>query len=363
MVSIRLVEVSKVYGRVRALDRVSLEVREGELFTILGPSGCGKTTLLRVVAGFEIPEEGRVFFGDQDVTFLKPYMRNTAMVFQNYALWPHMTVFENVAYGLRIRKKQLRLSDEEIEHRVREALKLVRLEGLEDRYPLQLSGGQQQRVALARALVVEPEVLLLDEPLSNLDAKLRLEMREEIKRIQSSLRITAIYVTHDQEEAMSLADRIAVMNKGRVLQVGTPREIYSKPSNLFVATFIGRSTYLAGEVVEVAGYRVKLRVDGQLVEGSLTPGYSVKEGERAVAIMKTEDFSVGESGNTLEGVVEMTMFIGMFNQVKVRVGNQRVTALLDPSLDIQPGRRLKLSIRPSDVSVFPLTGWEEEVFA
>jgi ABC-type Fe3+/spermidine/putrescine transport system ATPase subunit len=363
MVGIRLVGVSKVYGRVRALDRVSLEVRDGELFTILGPSGCGKTTLLRVVAGFEVPEEGRVYFGDQDVTFLKPYMRNTAMVFQNYALWPHMTVFENVAYGLRIRRRQLGLSDEEIERRVREALKLVRLEGLEDRYPLQLSGGQQQRVALARALVVQPKVLLLDEPLSNLDAKLRLEMREEIKRIQSSLRITAIYVTHDQEEAMSLADRIAVMNRGRVLQVGTPREIYSKPSNLFVATFIGRSTYLAGEVAEVVGDRVKLRVDSQVLEGFLAPGYSVREGERAVAIMKTEDFSVEGSGNTLEGVVEMTMFIGMFNQVKVRVGDQRITALLEPSLDIQPGQRLRLSIRPSDVSVFPLAGWEEEVFA
>ena len=363
MVEIRLVSVSKVYGRVRALDRVSLEVRDGELFTILGPSGCGKTTLLRVVAGFEVPEEGRVYFGDQDVTFLKPYMRNTAMVFQNYALWPHMTVFENIAYGLRIRRRQLGLSDEEIERRVREALKLVRLEGLEDRYPLQLSGGQQQRVALARALVVQPKVLLLDEPLSNLDAKLRLEMREEIRRIQSSLRITAIYVTHDQEEAMSLADRIAVMNRGRVLQVGTPREIYSKPSNLFVATFIGRSTYLAGEVAEVVGDRVKLRVDSQVLEGFLAPGYSIREGERAVAIMKTEDFSAEGSGNTLEGVVEMTMFIGMFNQVKVRVGDQRITALLDPSLDIQPGQRLRLSIRPSDVSVFPLTGWEEEVFA
>ena len=363
MVEIRLVGVSKVYGRVRALDRVSLEVRDGELFTILGPSGCGKTTLLRVVAGFEVPEEGRVFFGDKDVTFLKPYMRNTAMVFQNYALWPHMTVFENVAYGLRLRKRQLKLSDEEIERRIREVLRLVRLEGLEDRYPLQLSGGQQQRVALARALVVQPQVLLLDEPLSNLDAKLRLEMREEIKRIQSSLKITAIYVTHDQEEAMSLADRIAVMNKGRVLQVGTPREIYSKPSNLFVATFIGRSTYVVGEVAEVAEERVRLRVDGQVLEGFLAPGYSVGEGERAVAIMKTEDFSVGGSGNTLEGVVEITMFIGMFNQVKVRVGGQRITALLDPSLDIQPGQRLKLSIRPSDVSIFPLTGWEEEVFA
>lgn len=363
MVGIRIVDVSKVYGKVKALDHVSLEIREGELFTMLGPSGCGKTTLLRVIAGFEVPEEGRVYFGDQDVTFLKPYLRNTAMVFQNYALWPHMTVFENVAYGLKIRRKQLGLSEEDIEKRVREALRLVRLEGLEDRYPLQLSGGQQQRVALARALVVEPKVLLLDEPLSNLDAKLRIEMREEIKRIQSSLKITAVYVTHDQEEAMSLADRIAVMNKGKVLQVGTPKEIYSKPRSLFVATFIGRSTYLVGKAKEVLGERVKVEFDGQVIEGFLAPGHELKEGDKVAVIMKTEDFGVDESiGNFIEGVVEMQMFIGMFNQVKVRVGDQRITALLDPSLDIVQGQKIRLSIRPSDVNVFPLTGWEEESF-
>ncbi|MEZ0346846.1 MAG: ABC transporter ATP-binding protein [Infirmifilum sp.] len=364
MVGIRLVEVSKVYGRVRALDRVSLEIRDGELFTMLGPSGCGKTTLLRIIAGFEVPEEGKVYFGDQDVTFLKPYLRNTSMVFQNYALWPHMTVFENVAYGLKIKRRQLKLSEEDIQEKVRQALRLVRLEGLEDRYPLQLSGGQQQRVALARALVVEPKVLLLDEPLSNLDAKLRIEMREEIKRIQSSLKITTVYVTHDQEEAMSLADRIAVMDKGRVLQVGTPKEIYSKPSNLFVATFIGRSTYLVGKAKEVLGEKVKVEFDGQVIEGVLAPGHVVKEGERVAAIMKTEDFSVDETiGNFVEGMVEMQMFIGMFNQVKVSVGQQKITALLDPAVEVQQGQRIRLSIRPSDVSVFPLTGWEEEAFS
>lgn len=359
-----MVEVSKVYGRVRALDRVSLEIRDGELFTMLGPSGCGKTTLLRIIAGFEVPEEGKVYFGDQDVTFLKPYLRNTSMVFQNYALWPHMTVFENVAYGLKIKRRQLKLSEEDIQEKVRQALRLVRLEGLEDRYPLQLSGGQQQRVALARALVVEPKVLLLDEPLSNLDAKLRIEMREEIKRIQSSLKITTVYVTHDQEEAMSLADRIAVMDKGRVLQVGTPKEIYSKPSNLFVATFIGRSTYLVGKAKEVLGEKVKVEFDGQVIEGVLAPGHVVKEGERVAAIMKTEDFSVDETiGNFVEGMVEMQMFIGMFNQVKVSVGQQKITALLDPAVEVQQGQRIRLSIRPSDVSVFPLTGWEEEAFS
>jgi len=229
---IKLEGISKYYGNVVAVDDVNLEINKGEFFTLLGPSGCGKTTTLRIIAGFEIPDKGHVYFDDEDVTFLKPYKRNTAMVFQNYALWPHMTVFENVAYGLKIRKKELGLTDEEIKKRVQWALELVKLSGFENRYPLQLSGGQQQRVALARALVVQPRVLLLDEPLSNLDAKLRIEMREELKRIQKALGITTIYVTHDQLEAMSMSDRIAVMNKGRVVQIGTPRELYLYPKSL-----------------------------------------------------------------------------------------------------------------------------------
>ncbi|QOJ78737.1 ABC transporter ATP-binding protein [Infirmifilum lucidum] len=363
MVGIRLVEVSKVYGRVRAVDHVTLEVRDGELFTILGPSGCGKTTLLRIVAGFEVPEEGRVYFGEEDVTFVKPYARGTAMVFQNYALWPHMTVFENVAYGLKVRRKQLKLTDEDIERKVREALRLVRLEGMEDRYPLQLSGGQQQRVALARALVVEPRVLLLDEPLSNLDAKLRLQMREEIRRIQTELKITALYVTHDQEEAMSLADRIAVMNRGRVHQVGPPKEVYSRPRDLFVATFIGRSTLLRGRVLEVTGSKAKIRVDGTVIEGNVAHGYSMREGDSVVAIMRPEDFSVTEPlDNVIEGTVELAMFIGMFNQLRIDVGGQKIVAYTDPGIELQPGSRVKLYIRASDVNIYPSTGWEEEEF-
>ncbi|RLE62478.1 MAG: ABC transporter ATP-binding protein, partial [Thermoprotei archaeon] len=198
MTRVTLKEVSKKFGKVVAVDKASIEVDHGEFFTLLGPSGCGKTTTLRIIAGFEIPDEGRVIFDEEDVTFKKPYERGCAMVFQNYALWPHMTVYDNVAYGLKIRK----VPKEEIKKRVKEVLDLVGLTGLENRYPLQLSGGQQQRVALARALVIEPKVLLLDEPLSNLDAKLRLRMREEIRKIQRDLNITTIYVTHDQEEAM-----------------------------------------------------------------------------------------------------------------------------------------------------------------
>ena len=195
MVYVKLIDVTKRFGEVIAVDKATFTVNDGELFTLLGPSGCGKTTTLRIIAGFEYPDEGRVFFGEEEVTYKKPYERGTAMVFQNYALWPHMTVFDNVAYGLKLRK----LPANEIKTRVMKVLELVGLKGLEKRYPLQLSGGQQQRVALARALVVEPKVLLLDEPLSNLDAKLRLKMREEIKRLQKNLKITTIYVTHDQK--------------------------------------------------------------------------------------------------------------------------------------------------------------------
>ncbi|WP_048149985.1 ABC transporter ATP-binding protein [Palaeococcus ferrophilus] len=216
-----------------------LEVREGEFMTLLGPSGCGKTTTLRVIAGFE-KAEGKVLFGEEDVTDRAPYERNIGIVFQDYALFPHMTVFENVAFGLRLRK----LPRREIERRVEEALSLVGLEGFEKRYPEQLSGGQMQRVALARALVIRPRVLLLDEPLSNLDAKIRERLRGEIKRIQRELGLTTIYVTHDQEEAMAISDRIAVMNEGRILQVGKPLELYYRPRDEFVAKFFGTSNIL-----------------------------------------------------------------------------------------------------------------------
>lgn len=247
---VKLVKLRKVFdGRVVAVDDVDLLINHGEVMAVLGPSGCGKTTLLRLVAGLEEPTSGKIFFDDRDVTHVPTQKRNTAVVPQTWALWPHMSVFENVAYGLRLRK----LSEAEVKKRVAEALELVGLAGLENRRPYQLSGGQQQRVALARALVVQPEVLLLDEPLANLDAKIRVELREEVRKIAKRLSITTIYVTHDQEEAMAVADRIAVMNAGKILQVGTPEEIYHRPTNFFVATFIGRSNILRGKVVEARG--------------------------------------------------------------------------------------------------------------
>ncbi|MGH2671157.1 MAG: ABC transporter ATP-binding protein, partial [bacterium] len=241
---IRLRGVVKRFGGVVAVDHATVDVGDGELFTLLGPSGCGKTTLLRLIAGFyRPPDEGEIHFGERRVEALPPYERNIGMVFQNYALWPHMTVFENVAYGLRLRK----LPAAEIRKRVERVLDLVeigQLAGVMDRKPGQLSGGQQQRVALARALVVEPRVLLMDEPLSNLDAKVRQRLRVEVRRLQRAVGITAIYVTHDQEEALAIADTVVLMNAGRIVQAGSPQEIYFQPDSAFAAEFLGVSNQL-----------------------------------------------------------------------------------------------------------------------
>jgi ABC-type Fe3+/spermidine/putrescine transport system ATPase subunit len=233
--TIRLEHLHKTFGAQTIVNDVSLTIETGEMFFLLGPSGCGKTTLLRMLAGFYPPDQGRIFFGDQDVTTSPPQKRNTALVFQQYALWPHLTVFENVAYGLRVRQ----VAEPELRSRVLKALQQVRMEALADRKPTQLSGGQQQRVALARAMVVKPDLLLFDEPLSNLDAKLRLEMREEIQRLHAQDGFTSLYVTHDQEEALSLASRIGVMHQGQLQQVGTPRDLYENPKTAFVASFMG----------------------------------------------------------------------------------------------------------------------------
>ena len=240
---IALRDVVKRFGDVRAVDRAAIEISDGELFTLLGPSGCGKTTLLRLIAGFySPPDEGEIHFGQRRVEALPPYERNIGMVFQNYALWPHMTVRGNVTYGLRLRK----LTSAEIERRLADGLRKVNLIGMEDRYPGQLSGGQQQRVALARALVLNPDILLLDEPLSNLDAKIRVHVRGEIRKLQKELGITTIYVTHDQEEALSMSDRVAVMRDGRILQVAPPRTLYERPADRFVADFVGTNNFVPG---------------------------------------------------------------------------------------------------------------------
>ncbi len=250
--------VHSVKGRVTAVDDVVLEVVPGELLTLLGPSGCGKTTTLRMIAGFETPSQGRIFFGDVEVTNLMANQRSQGFVFQNYALFPHLSIFENVAYGLRVRK----LPEPEILQAVEAVLRSVGLEGYERQFPNQLSGGEQQRVALARAIVIKPQVLLFDEPLSNLDAKLRVHTRGEIRRLQKNLHITSIYVTHDQEEAMAISDRIAVMNRGRITQIGTAEELYFKPRTQFVAKFIGKINALPARAVGLATAGFNLSILG-----------------------------------------------------------------------------------------------------
>ena len=245
MIAVRIQKLVKKFGPMVALNEIDITVEPGELFFLLGPSGCGKTTLLRCLAGFYKPNSGKIFFGDKDVTRKAPHRRKAGMVFQSYALWPHMTVAENVAFGL----KQQRMSRPKIEVSVEEALASVQMDGYADRKPNELSGGQQQRVALARALVVRPRCLLLDEPLSNLDARLRYDMRKEIRRICKEHELTAIYVTHDQKEALSIADRIAIMSGGQVEQIGTPQEVYTRPRSQFVADFIGTTNFIPGTVI------------------------------------------------------------------------------------------------------------------
>src|SRR5438477_2706131 len=293
---IALSEVTKRFASTTAVDRISLEIADGELFTLLGPSGCGKTTLLRLIAGFAAVDAGEIRFGERRVERLPPYARTIGMVFQNYALWPHMTVRGNVTYGLRLRK----LTGAEIARRLEDGLSKVNLVGLDDRYPGQLSGGQQQRVALARALVLNPDILLLDEPLSNLDAKIRVHVRGEIRKLQKELGITTIYVTHDQEEALSLSDRVAVMRDGKILQVAPPKELYERPAGRFVADFVGTNNFLPGTCREVAADRICAETALGLVRGTPTP--RIRPGEPCVLAIRPENIALGTAPeNTFAG--------------------------------------------------------------
>lgn len=348
MVVVELRNVSKSFGKVRAVENATLRVEHGEFFSVLGPSGCGKTTLLRLISGLEFPDNGRIYFDGRDVTDLPSFKRETGMVFQNYALWPHMTVFENIAYGLKIRK----YDKSRIKEKVKEVLKLVRLEGMEERYPTQLSGGQQQRVALARALVIEPKILLLDEPLSNLDAKLRIEMREEIKRIQKHLGLTAIYVTHDQEEAMVISDRMAVMNSGRIIQVGSPVELYRRPSDLFVATFLGRCNMIKGRVVRVHEEKVVVSLDGNEITGTMSSG-SVKVGDEVVCIVRPESLSTLEGENKFEGTLKWSSFAGSYTQISLETTFGRILAYMNPGFRGKAGDVVRIYARPEDVIIIP----------
>jgi ABC-type Fe3+/spermidine/putrescine transport system ATPase subunit len=311
-VNIRLENISKTFihkvkGEVTAVSDVNLEIGSGELLTLLGPSGCGKTTTLRMVAGFEQPDTGRIYLGKEDVTELMANRRNMGFVFQNYALFPHLSVFENVAYGLKVQE----MPRADIEQAVTEVLRLVGLAGYEHQFPNQLSGGEQQRVALARAIVIKPKVLLFDEPLSNLDAKLRVHTRGEIRRLQKALHITSIYVTHDQEEAMAISDRIAVMNTGKIVQIGTAEDLYFYPGSEFVAKFIGKINTIPAEVLAAGGDRVTLRVFQSTYQLDNVP-VQVQPGQQLNVFVRPElvklDKDVGKG--QFKGMVKERTFLG-----------------------------------------------------
>ncbi len=356
--SVNLEHITKIFKdkqsrmEVHAVQDANITIEPGTLVTLLGPSGCGKTTTLRMIAGFELPTKGKVYIGSDDVTYLPPNKRDTAMVFQSYGLFPHMNVFNNVAYGLKLRK----LSKSEINKRVMEILSVVGLEQLAQRAPSRLSGGQQQRVSLARSLIVQPSVLLLDEPLSNLDALLREQMRVEIRRIQQSFSITAVYVTHDRVEAMSLSDQIIVMNAGKIVQIGTPEDIYERPDSKFVAGFIGKVAFFPVQVMETAQAKCLVKINNKVFD---TYSYvsNIKTGERATMMCRPESMKPVEPGEgIIDGVVQTNIYLGnsvesfintQFGEVLVQIDNPAQKKIY------KEGQKVSIQINPSLARILP----------
>jgi iron(III) transport system ATP-binding protein len=356
--SVRLESVGKRYGDHWVVCDVSLDIKQGEFFTFLGPSGCGKTSLLRMVAGFVAPDQGVIYLDDQPMNHVPPWRRDIGLVFQNYALWPHLNVFENVAFGLRERKVKRR----EIERRVAAALKQVDLAGAEKRRPSELSGGQQQRVALARTLVIQPRALLLDEPLSNLDAKLRIEMRLELLKLQRDLGLTTIYVTHDQEEALAMSTRIAVMRDGRVIQQGKPREIYEQPADKFVAAFLGHANLFSGKVICSNEGFIDVDVgSGLTVRAGCLPGSSRPlGGEIAFLSVRPEAVdlqqlgAVSEDVNHIEGQIIAAAYRGSLIEYEIAAGDHVVKAhVVNPKGKplFERNQRVSLRFAPENVTL------------
>ena len=354
MISIQVKQLTKQFGSVVALHGLDLTIKPGELFFLLGPSGCGKTTLLRSLAGFYIPEKGQILFGDEDVTRLEPHKRNTGMMFQSYALWPHMTVAENVAFGL----EERRVAASEIKQRVGEALASVRMEKYADRKPNQLSGGQQQRVALARALVIRPRCLLLDEPLSNLDAKLRLEMRTEIRRVCQEFKLTTVYVTHDQKEALSIADRMAILESGHILQVGTPREVYKRPMCKTVANFIGETDFLPGKVLGLTGNYVTVETPVGKFDGVVgDPAYRPAMGAVVTVSIRPECWELHRDAgttNVVKGRIGLSIYLGEVAQYEFVTSNGTQLKIFERNPRFVDGAsrgELYATVAPDDVVV------------
>lgn len=358
MVDVHLKGIVKKFGKTIAVNGIDLDVADGEFIVLLGPSGCGKTTTLRIIAGLEKPDEGRVFFGERDVTYLPPKDRNVSMVFQNYAIWPHMKVYDNIAFPLKIKK----VPRDEIDRRVKWAAELLQISELLDRYPHQLSGGQRQRVAVARAIVVEPNVLLMDEPLSNLDALLRVKMRSELKKLQRKIKVTTIYVTHDQVEAMTMGDRIAVMNKGRIQQVGTPEEIYLKPSNVFVAGFVGtpQMNFFEAKVVVKDENIVLISRDYEI---SLGRGHLDElesyDGKEVIVGIRPEHIhpeklvpSTVKRKAIIDGIVDFVEALGADTIIHVNTGSQVLVVKVSGGHHYNIGSKIRIVLDLDKIHVF-----------
>lgn len=352
---IKFDQVTKQYGDLTVIDKLSLVIKEGELFTLLGPSGCGKTTLLRMIAGFHSVDGGTISFSGQVINDIPVNKRDIGMVFQSYAIFPHMTVKENVKYGLNARK----LSKEEKAKRLAEILNTVQISQYQDRLPARLSGGQQQRVALARAIVIHPKVLLMDEPLSNLDAKLRIDMRRAINEIQKQIGITTVYVTHDQEEALAISDRIAVMNNGEIQQVGAPTTIYLRPANQFVATFIGHSNIFKGKVSKLNGQnRITLEEGFSFEMSNLND--DVEEGQVVTVAVRPEEFTISESEEGIQGKVLFRNFLGKYINYEIELPNgSRVELSQDTNTTkhfFEVNQSIRLNVLVQKINVFTADG-------
>ncbi len=372
---VRIENLEKYFGedreRVHVLKGISLDIPEGSLYTFLGPSGCGKTTTLRCVAGLERPDVGSVSIGGKTVfsnterVYVPTNKRPIGMVFQSYAIWPHMTVFENVAYPLTIQHK----SKAEIKKRVADVLKVVGLQGLEDRPAPKLSGGQQQRVAFARALINEPKVMLLDEPLSNLDAKLREQMRFEIKALQRRVNITTIYVTHDQAEALAISDQIAVMHAGKLIEVGSPHQLYSRPKRRFTATFLGLTNLIEGRVVEIGGDSQPGKIETKRGIFSFIPAPGLAKGQPAILSVRPEHIEVMKqkpqvTQNVLEGTVKEAIFMGDAYHCQIAVGDTLLRVHTHPFLSMSPGDKVYLHLDPQSCNGLPaedIEGMDESI--
>ena len=356
-----LKELTKVFGEGKsaftAVDHVSLTVQEGDLVTLLGPSGCGKTTTLRMIAGFNTPTSGEVLIDDVRMNDIPPNKRPTAMVFQNYALFPHMTVFENIAYGLEIEK----LPKEEIRRKVDALMHQISLDGLGNRQPRQLSGGQQQRVSLARAMILEPKVLLFDEPLSNLDAKLRMSTRLEIRKLQQRVGITSVYVTHDQEEAMTLSDKVVIMDRGTIQQIGTPSEIYSHPKNRFVADFIGKANLLEAKVVDMTNDAFTVEFCGKRITA---PRWNkeIKVGDEVTVVVRPEAVIIQPKVNDdlLDGVITNAVYFGSQMLYEIQIPNKQILQIEVADPQYQPqfpqGSKVSIAFKNRSLHVLP---WEQ----